>query len=127
MTEIRGVVREGKGEARKFTQLSWVLEQIRDKLGFDTYPGTLNLETTDDSALEALRATSGIAIEPAPGFCAARCYRVRLNGQVDAVWIVPEVEGYPADQIELIAGVSLRDTLHLKDGNIVTVEPAGDM
>ncbi len=127
MTEIRGVVREGKGEARKFTQLSWVLQQIRDKLGFDTYPGTLNLETNDDSALEALRATSGIAIEPAPGFCAARCYRVRLNGQVDAVWIVPEVEGYPADQIELIAGVSLRDTLHLKDGNIVTVEPAGDM
>jgi CTP-dependent riboflavin kinase len=120
-------VREGKGEAREFTQLSWVLEQIRVKLGFDTYPGTLNLETTDDSAFEALRSARGIVIEPAPGFCAARCYRVRLNGEVDAAWIVPDVEGYPANQVELIAPVSLRDTLHLKDGNIVTVELVGDM
>jgi CTP-dependent riboflavin kinase len=125
VTEIRGRVREGKGEARNFTQLDWVRKQIRDKLGLVPYPGTLNLETTGSAAPAALGAAGATVIEPEPGFCAARCYRVRVNGRVDAVWIVPEVAGYPAHQIELIAGVSLRDTLHLKDGSIVTMELMG--
>lgn len=126
MSEIRCIVRDGKGEARKFTQLDWVRRQTRDKLGFDPYPGTLNLHTADGAVL-ASRATLGIVIEPEPGFCAARCYHVRVNERVDAVWIVPEVKGYPPDQVELIAPVSLRDTLHLKEGSIVTLELVRDM
>ncbi len=127
MNEIRGVVREGNGEARGFTQLNWVRAQSREKLGFDPYPGTLNLETTERAALEASSTSRAIIIEPEPGFCSARCYRVRVNDRVDAVWIVPEVPGYPANQMELMSSVSLRDTLHLKDGSIVTVGLLGDM
>lgn len=120
MSEIRGIVREGRGEGRKFTQLDWVRRQTRAKLGFDPYPGTLNLVTTDRAALDA-SAARAIVIEPEPGFCVARCYRVRVNGRVDAAWIVPEVVGYPSDQVELIAAVSLRDALGLKDGDAVVV------
>jgi CTP-dependent riboflavin kinase len=126
-TEIQGIVRSGRGEARGFTQLDWVRDQFRDKLGFDPFPGTLNLETTDRAAIDALRSVRSVMIDPAPNFCAARCYRVRINGQMSAIWIVPEIEGYPTGQLELIAPVSLREALSLKDGTIVTVTIEGDV
>lgn len=124
---LSGIVRSGQGEAREFTQLDWVRAQFIAKLGFEPYPGTLNLETSDGAAPAALRTARGIIIEPAPSFCAARCYRVKLNGRVDAVWIVPEVADYPHGQVELIAPISLREALGLKDGTVVTVDLIGDV
>ncbi|HEX7593320.1 MAG TPA: DUF120 domain-containing protein [Anaerolineae bacterium] len=44
MTGIRGIVCAGQGQGRSFTRLDWVRRQFRDKLGFDPYPGTLNLQ-----------------------------------------------------------------------------------
>ena len=83
--------------------------------------------TYDSAAPEAFRTARGIVVKPAASFCAARSYRVKLNGRVDAVWIVPEVVDYPRGQVELVAPISLRDALGLKDGTIVTVDLAGDM
>jgi|GEM_PF-194708 len=124
---LSGIVRSGRGEARGFTQLDWVRAQFIAKLGFEPYPGTLNLETSDGAASQVARSARGIIIEPAPNFCAARCYRVKLNGRVDAVWIVPEVADYPRGQMEFVAPVSLRDALNLKDGAVVTFQFTGDM
>lgn len=125
MTVIRGIVREGKGEARAFTQLDWVRQEFLDKLGFDPYPGTLNLQVEDGVVLSTFRARTGITIEPQLGYCAAECFRVKLNGKYSAAWIVPDVPGYPQNQIELIARVSLREELNLKDGDVVIVELEG--
>ena len=122
MIVIRGVVREGKGEGRVFTQLDWVRQQFRDKLGFEPYPGTLNLQGDDAAALEVLRVRPGIIIDPAPGFCAAKCFHVKLNEKISAAWIVPEVLGYPENQVELIAPVSLRGALNLKQKDTVEIE-----
>ena len=36
--------------------------------------------------------------------------------------IVPEVENYPEDIMEIIASTSLREKLRLEDGNIVEVK-----
>lgn len=124
---LSGTVRSGRGEARGFTQLEWVRAQFIAKLGFEPYPGTLNLETEDGAASLAAGAARAIVIEPAPHFCAARCYRVQLNGCVDAVWIVPEIADYPNGQVELIAPVSLRHVLNLKDGAVVTMKLIGDV
>ncbi len=125
MTVIRGIVREGKGEARAFTQLNWVRQEFLDKLGFDPYPGTLNLQVENGAVLNAFRARTGIPIEPQPGYCAAECFKVKLNGEFSAAWIIPDVPGYPEDQIELIAPISLRDVLTLKDGDAVQIEIEG--
>jgi HAD superfamily hydrolase (TIGR01509 family) len=46
---------------------------------------------------------------------------VRVNGRVPAAIVVPEVPGYPGDQTEIIAAVSLRSTLSLADGEQVRV------
>ncbi len=130
--EIRGIVLDGLGQGRAFTQLDWVRQQFRDKLGFDPYPGTLNVRVKDAGALTSLRARQAIAIEPAAGYCAAKCLRVRvyrersrmLNGRVDAAWIIPDVPNYPCDLIELMAPMSLRDALGVRAGDEVKVEIA---
>jgi riboflavin kinase len=122
MTGIRGIVCAGQGQGRSFTRLDWVRRQFRDKLGFDPYPGTLNLQIEERAALARWRAHPGIAIEPSPGYCAAKCHRVRIDAKVDAVWIVPQVPGYREDVVELIAAVSLRESLHLQDGDAVWIQ-----
>ncbi len=120
--ELEGVVVDGVGEGRRLTQLDWVREQFRVKLGFDPYPGTLNLRVQDIRALNEWRAAKSISIEPgAPGFCTSRCYRVVIGG-VAAAWLVPDVAGYPRDLVEIIAPVSLRQTLNLNTGDVVLIE-----
>ncbi len=120
---IQGIVQGGLGQGDSFTQLEWVRRQFRDKLGFDPYPGTLNLRVQDRNGLVGLRAERGIRIEPgAPGFCVAKCFRVKISDRIAGVWIVPDVPGYPDDLVELMAPVCLRDTLGLKPGDMVSVQ-----
>ena len=121
---IRGEVVSGAGVAAGFTEVPWVREQTRERLGFVPYPGTLNLRLSSAEALAAwkrLKAGPGVPLEPQPGFCAGRCYPVLVEGWLRAAVVVPEVEGYPADSLELLAPVRLRDALGVEDGSLVTV------
>ncbi len=124
---LSGRVASGRGHGTLFTGLPWVREAFLSLLGIDPFPGTLNLKIEDGDALrqwEALRAGSGIAVLPPPNseFCRARCYLVCLAGKLHATIVYPEVPDYPEDQLELIAPVSLRETLDLADGDRLEVE-----
>jgi CTP-dependent riboflavin kinase len=120
---VRGRVARGEGEGAAFTQLAWARAAFVRLLGIDPFPGTLNLAPEDAAAWAALRARPGIAIPPPDAtFCAARAWKVRVAGRIDAAIVVPEVAGYPDDKIEIIAAVSLRDALGLVDGDVVAVE-----
>ena len=46
----------------------------------------------------------------------------RINNQIDAAIILPEIDSYPEDQIELIAAVGVRETFKLKDGDSVVID-----
>lgn len=121
---IQGRLGVGEGAAARFTELPWVREQARAKLGFEPHPGTLNLHLSspkDIAALERLKSRPGVSLEPEAGFCAARCFEVLLEGRQPAVVIVPEVPGYPRDKLELLAPVRLRDALDFVDGSPATV------
>ena len=72
--------------------------------------------------LAALAQRPGIALLPAPGFCAAKCFKVRLNARAEAAAVFPEVDGYPDDKLELVAPVALRAALGLHDGDAVQVQ-----
>jgi riboflavin kinase len=120
-TTVNGIVQDGLGQGHDFTQLDWVRQQFRDKLGFDPYPGTLNVRAQDAETLAVWQTHPSIAIDPAPGFCAARCYRVRLNQTVIAVWIIPLVPEYPKDLMELMSPNCLRDVLGVKSGDALEI------
>ena len=110
-----------------FTQLPWARKAFISLLGIDPFPGTLNLRIEDAAGLRSwqeLKADSGIAVLPPPGSdsCRARCYPVLLAGKVRAAIVYPEVPGYPENQIELIAPVSLRLILKLADGDRLEIQ-----
>ncbi len=123
MRSVRGTVISGKGKARGFTQLPWLRRQFIDKFGFEPYPGTLNLRAEQLEGQDAWRDLPWVPIEAGEsGYCAARALAVRIDGRVPAVWIVPEVPGYPCNQIELMSHQSLRSALGLADGDSVTIQ-----
>ena len=124
---IQGIVVNGSGEASGFTQLQWVQDEMKKRLGFVPYPGTFNLRpgsTADQIAFMRLKACPGIHLEAKSGFCAARCYPVVVEGRAPGAVVVPEVSDYPEDKLEVVAPVSLRDLLKVREGSRVTLTVA---
>lgn len=121
---IRGRLVRGLGEAPGFTQLPWVVEQCRAQLGFEPYPGTVNLEVLpeDMDSWQELKAGDGVVlVPPDPAFCDARCHPVTIQGKLAAATITPHVEGYPADKLELLAPCNVMEALRLSLGQEVTL------
>lgn len=121
---LEGRLCSGLGEGAGFTALDWVEHQFHAKLGFWPYPGTLNLALAGrdwDTARDAMQAAPGIAIEPPPGFCAAKCFAVLIAGRVAGAAIVPDIPDYPADKLEIVAPVAVRQELHLTDGDLLSL------
>lgn len=125
---IVGRVQTGLGQAAGFTSLPWAHRQFLRELGIDAYPGTLNLLLDPGSLADwqALTVQPGLRIQPQrTSDCGARCYPVLATvpgrGPITAGILVPEVLGYPAEQVEILATVSLREVLALEDGATVTL------
>jgi riboflavin kinase len=121
---LRGSVWAGKGRAAGFIVLDWVVTQVRERLGFVPYAGTLNLRLDSAEARATwaqLQDQPAVTLEPEPGFCAARCYSVSIEGRFQGAIIRPLIPGYPEDALEVIAPVRLREALPLLDGSEVTL------
>ncbi len=121
--EIRGRLASGIGQGRHFTQLAWAREQFAERLGIDPWPGTLNIVVDDPESMPVwvrLRRTPGIRMDnpsDGPHDCDARCYPVLVEGRIGGAIVLPEVDGYPPAQIEVIAEVNLREALGIEDGD----------
>jgi CTP-dependent riboflavin kinase len=122
---IKGKIISGAGEGAYFTQIDWVQQQCDEKLGFKPYPGTLNLEISEEfiPAIEVLDQQKGIElISPDPKFCNAMAFQVSL-GDIGGAIILPEekVRVHPKNIIEIIAPQNIKASLNVKDGDCVTV------
>jgi len=133
--ELHGTVTSGMGEGRHYISLPGYMAQFEDRLGYEPYPGTLNLDLEAESvrARAALAAFSPVSIdgweddERTYGPCV--CYPVVIetaDGETydPAHLIAPERTHHDEDQLELIAPTKLRDALDLADEEplVVTVE-----
>ena len=113
---LKGKVSSGAGGGSFFTKLPWVRRQFKKKLGFDPFPGTLNLRLSPGTAVKKMRdITKGVRIEPQEGFCDARCFKALVMKKVWGAVVMPQVPDYPSDLLEILAPVNLRDALKLKD------------
>lgn len=123
---ILGELVTGLGKASDFTSLDWARGAFRTQLAIDPYPGTVNLLVRSDQQRKAwqnVKSWPGIIIPPPrPDWCNSRCYKVKLADSIDAAIILPEVDSYPDNQIELIAAIAVRTTLELVDGDNVMID-----
>ncbi|EMA35318.1 DUF120 domain-containing protein [Halobiforma nitratireducens] len=130
--ELEGVVTSGMGEGRHYISLSGYQRQFEDRLGYEPFPGTLNVDLRDDS----VRRRSAISsLEPVPidgwedeerTYGPAVCYPATIetgDGRTyeKAHTIAPERTHHDEDQLEVIAPDKLREELDLEDGEHVTV------
>ena len=122
---ITGKIISGTGEGAYFTQIAWVQQQCAEKLGFKPYPGTLNLEISEEflPAIELLDQKKGIElISPDPKFCNAKVFQVSLGDIIGAL-ILPEakVRVHPKNIIEIIAPLNIKASLTVKDGDSLKI------
>lgn len=124
---LEGKVVSGMGEGEYYISLDGYMRQFRNKLGYEPYPGTLNLELHPESSRKrsALKSAEGILIEEWENeertFGAATCYPADIQG-VEGHVIYPHRTHYPDEMLELIAPVKLIDELSLEDGDTLEVE-----
>lgn len=126
---LEGVVFTGLGEGAYYTSNEGYRKQFMEKLGFDPYPGTLNLKLTTDYDMKSrseIDAYPAIEIEGFKSqdrsFGPVKCYPVIIENAVKGAIITALRSHYDASVIEVIAPVPLRKNLKLKDGHKVKVE-----
>ena len=122
-TTVTGKIVSGVKKGAFFTNLDWVQEQCQKKLGFKPYAGTLNLEIDAEKIpfIEALWQQGGIElISPDSNFCSGRVYPLSIMGVFGAV-VAPaeDVRAHGKNIIEVIAPISLKEALDVKDGDSV--------
>ncbi|MEM4389254.1 MAG: DUF120 domain-containing protein [Candidatus Micrarchaeia archaeon] len=117
---LRGVVFTGLRDGRYYMSLEGYRKQFAEKLGFEPYPGTLNLRIDEPEKKTLLAQRRGIEIggfeHNGRVFGALKAFRASVNGVKGAV-IIPERSHYGNDVVEVISEHYLRKKLGLRDGD----------
>ncbi len=124
---IIGEVVSGLGEGSYYVRL--YRDRIREYLGFDPFPGTLNVKVLFPRTIfDALIDVRPILI---PGFVRdgrtfgdVKAYPVRIE-DVEGAIVVPSRSVHPPKIAEIIAPVNLRETLNLRDGSRIRIKAVG--
>jgi len=134
MARMTGVIFSDLRSAASFMALDWVQHALKQSLGFTPFPATLNVRPKAAADAETWRRmqieAGGLQLASAKaGFCNARLYpigisieRDTIRKEVDGAILLPEVEDYPSDKIEIVAPVRLKDHLGVQDGDALTLE-----
>ena len=126
---LEGTVFTGLGEGAYYISKEGYRKQFIEKLGFDPYPGTLNLRLTTDYDVKArneLEAYPAVDIEGFKSedrtFGPVKCYPVIVENKAKGALILALRSHYDASVLEIIAPIPLRKHLKLKDGHKAKVE-----
>jgi len=114
---------KGLGEGKIFMSMGHYKKEIKAKLGFDAYEGTLNLKV-DEKQLEQLKKTKSIEINGYKKnnkiFYGAKCYKAKIKNIKGAV-IIPDLTKHK-DIVEFIAPIHLKSELKINDGDKLKIE-----
>lgn len=126
---LEGTVFTGIGEGAYYITRDGYRRQFIEKLGYDPYPGTLNIKLTSDYDMKArteLEAYPAIEIQ---GFTtknrtygAVKCYPAIINNKAKGAILFAMRTHYDASTMEIIAPYFLRQQLKLKDGHKIKIE-----
>jgi len=126
---LEGILFSGLGEGAYYVTKEGYRKQFFEKLGFDPYPGTLNLKLTteyDVKTMSELEAYPAIEIQgfkdESRTFGSVKCYPAIINNKEKGAVVYALRSHYNTSVLEIIAPVFLRGRLKLKDGNKVKVE-----
>ena len=123
-TILNSAIVRGLGEGTFFMSMNHYQNEIKEKLGFNAYPGTLNLKINRKQA-DFLKTIIPIKIN---GFKLGNktyggvsCYKAKIKN-IDGAIIVPDLTKHKKNVIEFIAPVHLKSELKIKEGDKVTIK-----
>lgn len=132
MERLSGIIFSDLGQASSFMALDWVQDLLNERLGYRPFPATLNVRPKGAEDAQVWRRVqrdhAGTPLTPASdGHCGAKLYRVEIyqeaNGiKVGGAILLPEVDDYPPDKIEIVAPMRLKEHFRVEDGDQLTLE-----
>ncbi len=125
--EFQGIITKGMGEGAYYISLEGYKKQFIEKLGFEPYPGTLNIKISNDYKYikNLLKTQSNIFIE---GFSDGKrtygwvkCYKAIINN-IEGALLILERTHHDDSILEAIAPVRILDLDKLDHGSIITIK-----
>ena len=121
---FEGSVISGLGKGAVFLSIDYYKEKIKEKLGFEPYPGTLNVQIVKEKP-DLLEQFAPVRIDgfkkDSKAYGGASCYRIKING-INAAIVVPDLSEHDKTSIEIIAPVNLKSELSIRDGDKVKIQ-----
>jgi riboflavin kinase len=125
---LEGYLVTGMGEGGYYLGQRGYRRQIVKMLGFDPFPGTLNLKMRSSLETEARKQLdnfSGLIIEGfgdgSRTFGSLKCFRALINGKIQGAVILIERSHHDKSILEVLAPMDLRRQLGLRDGDKVRI------
>ena len=123
-----GRVFTGLNEGRYYISLKGYSSAFTLSLGFEPFPGTLNLRLSGESMVAQRRRLDVLKGVEVPGFSDGRrsygpvkCFRALIEGRQPGAVLAIERTHHDSSVLEVIAPVNLRKTLGLGDGDDCSV------
>jgi len=125
---FQGRVFTGLGEGGYYVSLHGYTKQFLSRLGFEPFPGTLNLRLTSPPQIEQrrqLQFLKGIEIQGFEDgnrtYGPVKCFKAKLVGGIPAAVLGIERTHYDHSVLEVISPENLRKRLALGDGDECSV------
>ena len=129
--DFEGTVVSGMGEGAYYMSLEGYRKQFKEKLGFEPYPGTLNVKLIDQIFMNARREIGRYPSVFINGFSDnmrtygwVKCYKANINkGAVNnAPALVLERTHYDDSMLEIIAPICLKEAIRIQNGDRISIK-----
>ena len=121
---ISGVIVKGLGEGSYFMSMEHYKKEIKKKLGYNAYPGTLNIRINNKQSnlFKKLKSTkiSGYK-KNNKVYGGASCYKATINSIKGSI-IVPDINKHKKNIIEFISYVHIKSKLNIKNGDEIKID-----
>jgi riboflavin kinase, archaea type len=129
--DFEGKVVAGMGEGAYYMSLDGYRKQFKDKLGYDPYPGTLNVKLIKQVFRNARRELDKFPSIFIQGFSDntrtygwAKCYLATINNNAikNAAIVLLERTHYDDSMLEIIAPCSIKEFIGVKNGDPINLK-----
>jgi riboflavin kinase, archaea type len=129
--DFEGTVVSGMGEGAYYMSLDGYRKQFKDKLGFEPYPGTLNVKLIDQIFMNARREIGRYPSVFINGFSDnirtygwVKCYKANINKAAvnNAAALVLERTHYDDSMLEIIAPICLKEAIGIQNGDRISIK-----
>jgi riboflavin kinase len=125
---FRGTLFTGLNEGRYYVSLKGYAMSFSKALGFEPFPGTLNLRLTSEAMIEQRRRLDLMKGIEVSGFSdgkrsygPVKCFKAKIAGKQAGAVLAIERTNYDSSVLEVISPFNLRRSLGLKDGDECSV------